>query len=312
MTHKLRFGFCGSGRFAAECLSLITAGKAVPDWVVTNSPRPSGRGLRLQNTPVFETASELGISVTVTDKFSADENAAEMIRRNAPDLILVIDFGHMIREPILSMTPLGCINMHPSMLPAYRGSAPIQRAIMDGLKETGVTLFRLDKGMDSGPVLAQIPITIDDTDDSLTLLSKACCAGSGKLLEYLLEISPEKWCFTAQPEKGVSFAPKIEKSEGKIDWGNTSTSISNRIRALAAAPGTYCEAAGRRLRINKAAPTSGNGAPGELISTDKGFPVIACGEGALILTMVQPEGKSRKNADEWLRGSRIKLGDILN
>ena len=311
MADKLRFGFCGSGKFAAECLSQITQ-KAMPEWVVTNASRPSGRGLHLQDTPVFVKAAELKIKTKTTPKLSADTDTIEWISKDVPDLILVIDFGHMIKEPLLNLAPLGCINIHPSMLPAYRGSAPVQRAIMDGLKETGVTIFRLDEGMDSGPVLSQIPVVISDKDDTASLLIKTCNAGCEKLLEYLLDIPAEKWEFTPQSEEGATTAPKIDKSEGKIEWEENSVNIFNKIRALSVAPGTYCEHNGKRLRVHKAIPAAGSGSPGKLIGAEEGFPVIACGSGSLKLMGVQPEGKKIQAADEWLRGSRMKVGDILH
>lgn len=311
MRKKLRFGFCGSGKFAAECLSLISE-KAKPEWVVTNAPRPSGRGLQIRNTPVFKKAEELGINVRTTVKLSTDTKTIEWIRNDLPDFILVIDFGHMIKDPLLSMAPLGCINIHPSMLPAYRGSAPVQRAIMDGLKKTGVTIFRLDKGMDSGPILSQIPVMIGDEDDTGSLLFKTCHAGCEKLIEYLFDIPTDRWKFTPQSEEGASIAPKIDKSEGKIRWRESSLSIFNKIRALNLSPGTYCELKGKRLRINKAVPVSGSGQPGELIKIEDDYPIIACGNGSLMLIDVQPEGKKAQKADDWLRGSRMKVGDILH
>lgn len=310
MFKRLKFGFCGSGKFAAKCLSLI-AEKTKPEWVITNTPRPSGRGLLLQNTPVFCKAEELGIKTRTTSKLSSDNETLEWIKSDLPDLILVIDFGHMIKEPLLSMAPLGCINIHPSMLPAYRGSAPVQRAIMDGLKETGVTIFRLDEGMDSGPILAQIPVVINDEDDTNSLLLKTCIAGCEKLLEYLLEIPLEKWTFTPQNDEDASFAPKIEKIEGKIDWEDSSMNILNKIRALGAAPGTYCEHDGKRLRVHCAKPVERCGSPGQLIEIDGCFPIIACRDGSLKLIHLQPECKKIQNADEWLRGCRMKVGDIL-
>lgn len=306
----LKFGFCGSGRFAAQSLSLISE-KVRPEWVITSTPRPSGRGLRLQNTPVFNKAEELGLEIRTTERLSADPGTLEWIRTALPDLILVIDFGHMIKEPLLSMTKLGCINIHPSMLPSYRGSAPVQRALMDGLRETGVTIFRLDEGMDSGPVLHRVPVAITDDDDTASIIDKTCRAGCEKLLEYLTEIPPEDWRFLPQGTEGVSMAPKIEKSEGKIDWSASSENISNRVRALALSPGTYCECGGKRLRIHKVLPADGSGKPGELLGLENGFPLIACGSGSIILKQVQLEGKKIQNADEWIRGSRIRAGDII-
>jgi len=307
---RLKFGFCGSGKFAAECLSII-AEKTYPEWVLTNAPRPSGRGLLMQNTPVYHISDELGIKTRTTGKLSSEKETLEWIESDLPDLILVIDFGHMIKEPLLNMTSLGCINIHPSMLPAYRGSAPVQRAIMDGHKETGVTIFRLNQGMDSGPILAQIPVAIDDEDDTDSLLHKTCKVGCKKLLEYLIEIPSDRWRFIPQNDEDVSTAPKIEKAEGKINWEESSVNILNKIRALGTAPGTYCDFADKRLRVHKAELAAGCGLPGQLIKIDDGFPVIACREGSLKLIHLQPECKKIQNADEWLRGTRMKIYDIL-
>ncbi len=221
MAKNLRFGFCGSGRFAAECLSII-AQKAIPEWVVTNAPRPSGRGLHLQNTPVFEKAEELGLKTRTTSKLSADAETIEWIMSDIPDLILVIDFGHMIKEPLLNMAPLGCINIHPSMLPAYRGSAPVQRAIMDGLKETGVTIFRLDEGMDSGPILSQIPVIISDEDDTASFLSKHAVLAVRNSLSF---------CFIFRLKTGSSFL-RLKRELARLPKSINLRERSSGMRAL--------------------------------------------------------------------------------
>lgn len=305
----MRFGFCGSGQFAALCLKLITE-SANPDWVITISPRPAGRGMQLRRTPVHEAAENLGIPTYTTDKLSADSDLLEMIKADAPDLIMVVDFGHMIKEPLLSMTPIGCINIHPSKLPLYRGSAPVQRAIMDGLTETAVTLFKLDAGMDSGPILSQPSVSILPEDDSESLLVKCAKIGCDELKKYI-ELPAKEWNFTEQNTSEISFAPKIDKSEGKINWECDAHQLINLIRALKHSPGTYCEISGKRLRIHEAEYISANGKSGTIISLQDNMPIVACLNGAVKLISVQPEGKKVQKADEWLRGSRLKIGDSL-
>jgi len=310
MKDMLKIGFMGSGVFAAECLRLLCE-KIRPEWVITNTPKPAGRGLAPHATPVYEAASELGLVCHTTEKISQDAGLLEWMKDNIPDLILVIDFGHILKEPLLSMARLQCINIHPSMLPAYRGAAPIQRAIMDGLAQTGVTLFKLDKGMDSGPVLSQVSVEIEKSDDTASLLLKCAKAGTEELLHYICDIGSDEWVFTEQPEEGASLAPKIGKDEGKIDWNESSQRLYNMVRALSVSPGTYCTVKLKRLRIYEAQPSDESGKAGTVVALSDGMPVIACGSGALKLISVQPEGRKILNAAEWFRGSRLKIGDSL-
>ncbi len=303
----LRVGFCGSGRFAELCLRQLAAGCEIA-WVITNSPKASGRGLQLHKTPVNETAEELGISCYTTDRLSADTKRIEWLKKNCADLIFVIDFGQMIKEPVLSLPKYGCINLHPSKLPAYRGSAPLQRCIMDGLRLTAVSIFRLDEGMDSGSLLAQPKVEIADSETYETLLEKCAVTGCKEMLR-LLEAGAENWNFVPQPQKGVSLAPKIEKSEGKINWARSAFECSCLIRALANAPGVFCFYGGKRLRLFKAEIVNigKNAEAGTIIAVKKGYPVIACGQNALKLEIVQPDGKRQQSAADWLRGARLSL-----
>lgn len=310
MNGCLKTGFFGSGAFAARCLRLISP-KAKPEWVITNVPKPAGRGMKESATPVQEVAAEWGIPFYTTEKISRDEERLAWIKDNLPDLMLVIDFGHMIREPLLTMAPLGCLNIHPSLLPAYRGSAPVQRAILDGLEKTGVTVFRLDEGMDSGPVLAWREVTIAPSDNSGTLLGKCADVGCELLLKYLCEVGPEAWTLTPQPETGFSIAPKIDKSEAEIDWSVAARDIFNKIRAMNPSPVAFTVVKGKRLKILEASLSDGDGTPGTLAAEGNGFPVIGCGRGLLKLELVQPEGRGRQSAADWLRGARLKCGDSI-
>lgn len=310
MTSCLTVGFLGSGSFAATCLRLISR-RVTPLWVVTSAPKPAGRGMKECVTPVQAVAQELEIDFFTTFRISQDEERMAWIKSNLPDVILVIDFGHIIKEPLLSMPRLGCLNIHPSLLPAYRGSAPVQRAILDGLDRTGVTIFRLDAGMDSGPILARQEVMIGEEDTSGSILNKCAAAGSALLLECLCEISAENWQLQPQPSEGVSLAPKINKAEAKIDWNASARAIFSRVRAMNPAPMAYADFKGKRLKIISARPLNGCGRPGTLVGAEDGLPLIACGEGILQLLRVQPEGKSEQGAADWLRGARIKQGDTL-
>lgn len=310
MKPPLTFGFLGSGFFAARCLNLISR-KVKPAWVITNAPKPAGRGMKSRVTPVHVSAEEMGVSLFTSVKISDDTQRLEWIGNNLPDMLLVIDFGHMIKEPLLSITPLGCFNIHPSLLPSYRGSAPVQRAIMDGLDRTGVTVFRLDAGMDSGPVLAQREVAIATGDNSGTLLDKCAETGCELMLKYLCEVDSADWELTPQSEQGVTLAPKIAKVEEEINWPAAARSIFNQIRALSPSPVAYTTVKGKRLKILAASCVDGQGDPGVLTAIEDGLPLIACGEGLLKLERVQPEGKSAQNASDWLRGARLKPGDII-
>ena len=175
-----------------------------------------------------------------TERLSADAERVEWIKANAPDVLLVIDFGHIIKEPVLTAAKYGCLNIHPSKLPEYRGSAPLQRVLMDGRASTAVSIFRLDSGMDSGPILAQPELAIAPEDDFASLAEKAAKLGAETLLHYLCDVPPDEWRFTAQSEDGATYAPKIDKAEGKIDWTRPAAEIADKIRGIGAAPGVFC------------------------------------------------------------------------
>ena len=211
---------------------------------------------------------------------------------------------------MLSAAKYGCLNIHPSKLPEYRGSAPLQRVLMDGRASTAVSIFRLDAGMDSGPILAQPELEIAPEDDFASLAEKAAKLGAETLLHYLCDVPPDEWRFTAQSEDGATYAPKIDKTEGKIDWSRPVAEIADKIRGIGAAPGVFCTVRGKRLRIYRAEAVSGSGAPGTY-TVRGGVPCVACGEGLLRLAEVQPEGKKLQRAEDWARGLRVNEGESL-
>ncbi len=301
---KLKIGFCSSGNFGARCLELI-AQKVSIDFVVTSAPQKAGRGLTLKPTPVEEVAKKLEIPFVTTERLSRDTETTDYIVSQACDVLLVIDFGHMVKEPVLSAPKYGCINIHPSAVPQYRGSAPVQRAIMDGQKETAVSIFRLDEGMDTGDILSQVPVMIEDTDTTESLEEKCAVVGSNELLRFLCDVSPVDWTFTPQTSEGVSLAPKIEKAEGFLSEELSAQVALNRVRALGQNMGTYFFWNNKRIRVFEAEYKNTQGEAGKLALDTDGSPLLFFADGALKLLTVQSEGKKKCNARDWARGIRF-------
>ena len=299
----IRYGFMGSGHFAARCLELL-CGWVMPAWVVTAPPSPAGRGLKLRPTPTDVTASSKDLQIIRSDSASSDVKIAELVRESGISFIFVIDFGQMIKQPLLDMPPMGCINIHPSLLPLYRGCAPVQRAVIDGREYTGVTVFRLIPAMDAGPVLLRKKIKIEDDDTSGSIFEKAAYAGVRSFSDFADKTPLEDWKFYGQDHNGQSYAAKIEKSECRIDWTKNAGSVVNLIRGLQPAPSAHTFICGRRLKVLKARAVPGGGEPGSLLDCEV-TPVVACGEGAVELIEVQLEGKKPQGACEWLNGSRL-------
>ena len=306
----MKVAFCGSGHFAELCLKKISSEIKI-EWVITNAPKPAGRGMELHPTAVQLLAEESGIECKTTARLSADEELINWITAEAIDVIIVVDFGHIVKEPILSHPEIGCINIHPSRLPQFRGAAPLQRAIMSGLDKTAVTVFRLNEGMDSGPVLCAEEVEIKHDETYEQLLEKTAEVGSEILLHYIKDIPAENWIFTEQEQNGVSLAPKINKAEGHIEWSMQPDEVINKLRAIRNTPGVFTFFKKKRIRLFEAEKAYHHGKSGELVEIENGYPIIACGEASIKLIEVQPEGKKRQSAKDWLMGARLKKGDML-
>ena len=302
----MRLWFMGSGRFAARCFLELSAFLHF-EVVVVPPPKPAGRGLKESLSPLEEVAkSGYGPLIRARD-VNREPILLDMAQKEPPDVIVVVDFGQKIKEPILSAPTFGCINIHPSLLPAYRGAAPIQRAIIDGKKETGVTIFRLVNAMDAGPILAQrrYPISPDGPRASS---ARPWPEGSRLLLEV--------WRVCLGSIRGTSgrteatYAPKIAKEEASYD-GMNPQSVHDLVR-LKPGLGAFTFARGKILKIWRTSLADGIcGKPGEIIKVEKGRPVVACGEGGVVLLEVQQEGKAPRDAASWWRGARLKEGDVL-
>lgn len=300
----------GTADLAATVLRRLVAD---PRWrlilAVSQPDRPKGRDLALQPTPVKQAALESGIPVDQPAK-ARDPGFLERLRSLAPDLIVVAAYGQLLPQSLLDIPRHGCLNVHTSLLPAYRGAAPIQWALADGLAETGVTLMRMDAGLDTGPIVATAITPIRDDDNGQTLHDRLADLGGDLLVDSLPEYLAGRLIPRPQPSEGVSLARKITKEDGRLVWDRPAVDLWRRIRAFTPWPGAFCHAEGggrtRLVKIHAAVPCEGSGRPGERIDAGKGRLVVACGTGALELRLLQPEGGRRMDAAAFLAGHPLE------
>lgn len=300
----MRLIFMGTPDFAVPALAaLIDAGHDVV-CAYSQPPRPAGRGHREQPSPVQIFAEEHGIGVRYPVSLKNAEAQADFAALDA-DVAVVAAYGLILPKTVLDAPSLGCINIHASLLPRWRGAAPIQRAILAGDTETGVTIMQMDEGLDTGAMLksARIPIggrtTAADLHDALAAL------GGDLIVQVLSGDLPTP---VPQPAEGATYAPKLDRAEGRIDWTESAAVLDLKIRALNPWPGVWCERDDARLRVLAATPVTGSGAPGAVIDAPL---TVACGDGALRLERVQRAGKSAMAADEYARGNPVPAGTVL-
>lgn len=305
-----RFWFMGSGSFGARCLEELCA-LLTPELVITNPPRKAGRGLNERVTPVEALAQARGLEVYRSARVNDDEALKSRLLHSPPQAIFVIDFGQKVLEPFLGTPEAGCINVHPSLLPRYRGAAPLQRALMDGEEETGVSVFRLVEEMDAGPILASARLDISLSDTYGNLLEKSAKRGGHLLKEVLELIEGGGYSGRDQDPAEASYAPKIAKEEAHIDWTRPARQIHDLIRALNPVPGAFTLIGGRRIKIWESSPLPESGKPGVLLGDRDGLPLVGCGEGSLLLLCVQPEGRKSQEGSAWLRGLKTGKGEAL-
>ncbi len=311
---RLRAVFLGTPDFAVPSL------RALVDEVdllavVTQPDRPQGRGRRVAPPPVAEIAPQLGLRVLQPARLK-DPAVIEALRALGPDIIVTVAYGKIIPPQILALPPLGCINVHPSLLPKYRGASPIQAALADGERETGVTIMYQSEALDAGDIILQRRIAIEPTDTAQTLEAKLADAGARALVEALRLIAAGKASRSPQDESKASYVGKLTKDHGRIDWTRSAEALVNFIRAMDPWPSAYTTHAGRLLKIwggtAVQGPATGHAAPGTVVEIrhGEGF-VVSTGAGALLVSEVQPEGRRRMSADEYARGARLELGERL-
>lgn len=302
--------FMGSGAFGASCLEELCRSNP-PELVVTNPPGRAGRGLHERVTPVEILAAEKGLEIHRSARVNQDVELQERFLKATPEAVFVIDFGQKVLDPFLCTPPFGCINIHPSLLPHYRGAAPLQRALIDGETETGVSAFRLVEEMDAGPVIASAILPIGPEDTYGELLGKSAVKGGFLLREVLKSMEGGFVPSWEQDHALATFAPKITKTETRIDWTRPARQVHNLVRALNPGPGAFSVLNGRRLKVWKSFPLAQNGISGSFVGEQDGFPIVGCGEGSLLLLCVQPEGKKVQEGSSWMRGLKTGRGEGL-
>lgn len=303
----MRTIFMGCGEYARDLLENMVGAGLAPLAVVTNPDRPSGRGLRPQPTPVGAFAAEAGLRVFRVDG-PKDPVFSRIYLESQPEVVLVCDYGHIIPAELLSSFPGRFLNVHPSLLPRYRGAAPIRRALLEGAEKTGVSLMIVDEGLDTGPVVGYVEAAVLPDDDAESLRRRLARLG----VELLKSVLPAYLSGTVRPqiqeEALATYAPPLRKDDLLIDWNRTAFSIHNQVRALAPAPGARGRLDGKWIKILRTLPLDGfeELGPGELGSPDRKRMVVGTGEGALEILILQPEGRKRMSGEEFLRGYRKK------
>jgi methionyl-tRNA formyltransferase len=311
----LRIIFMGTAQLAVASLETLAA---QPDFsvvaVVTQPDKPKGRELKLQPSPVKEFAVRAQLPVLQPER-ARHETFIQELRHLQPDLITVAAYGQILPPAILELPPFGCLNVHTSLLPKYRGAAPIQWAILDGETETGVTIMKMDAGLDTGEILMQASTPIRPEDDSQTLHDRLAAIGAELLVKTIRSHIARVITPRPQPAEGASYARKITREDGRLDWTQPARALWNRIRAFTPWPGTFTRFAAQPqpqiLKIWQAEITERAGAPGEILQVDKTGIVVACGAQSLRITSLQREGGRRLTTREFLAGHPLKVGERL-
>ncbi len=305
---KPRIVFMGSPDFAVPTLRALAEHYPVVG-VVTQPDRPAGRGKKLTPPPVKVVAQELGLPVMQPRRLKAPE-AFEQLQAWAPDLIVVAAYGQILRPNVLALPRFGCINVHASLLPRWRGASPIQHAILAGDKETGITIMLMDEGLDTGPILSQRAIPITPEDTAATLSVRLANLGAELLLDTLPDYLSGALQPRPQPEDGVTYAPLLKKEDGRLDGNQPAEVLARQVRAFYPWPGTFLEWRGAPLKVHQAeavaAPSPG---PGVRLVW-QGFPALGTAEGILVLRQVQPAGKRPMSGDAFLRGARDWASEV--
>ncbi len=301
----MRIAFMGTPDFAVPTLdALVEAGHEVVA-AYTQPPRPAGRGKAERPTAVDERAGELGIEVR-SPKSLRGEAEQEAFAELEADVAVVAAYGLILPQPILDAPTFGCLNVHASLLPRWRGAAPVQRAIMAGDKATGITIMQMEAGLDTGPILLKRAVEIEDKN-AAQLTDELAGLGAKMMVEVLTDLP----AFDAipQPDEGATYAPKIRKEEARMDWSRSSAELVRQVQGLAPFPGAWFDHDGERIKLLAADRAQGAGAPGEVLDDRL---TIACGSGAIRPTLVQRAGKSPMGVEELLRGFAILEGTILS
>ena len=303
----MRVVFMGTPDIAATCLKKILADGFDVVGVYTQPDRPKGRGMKMVFSPVKEVALAAGIPVYQPENFRADETVEELAALK-PDICAVVAYGRILPQRVLDIPKCGCINIHASLLPQYRGSAPYQWAVLDGLTETGVSAQHMVREMDAGDVIDVEKTPIGENDTAGEVLDRLAGLGAELLSRVLCRVqSGDKCCGCAQDPEKVTFAPMLDKSMCPIDWNKTACQVHNQVRGLHPWPVATMELQGKKFKVHETRVVSGSGKPGEILGLTKTGLVIACGEGAVEIRSLQAEGGKRMAAPDYFRGHPLEL-----
>jgi methionyl-tRNA formyltransferase len=309
--NELKIIFMGTTELSCVSLEKL-AGKFSVAAVVTQPDKPKGRELKLQFSPVKILAEKLKLLVLHPLK-ARDVKFISELRELKPDLIVVVAYGQILPQTILDLPKFGCMNVHTSLLPKYRGASPIQSAILNGEIETGVTIMKMDAGLDTGEIISQARTLILPEDNSQTLHDRLAQLGAELLAETIPDYIAGKISPQPQPTEGANYAAKIKREDGKIDWNEPAEKILNRLRAFTPWPGAFTflpvQPKPQLLKIWKAEIVERSGATGEILSADRSGIVVACGQNALRILELQREGGKRLTVDQFLIGFSLKSGD---
>ena len=301
----MRVVFMGTPDIAATCLTKILSDGFQVVGVYTQPDRPKGRGRKLMPSPVKEVAIAHDIPVFQPENFREDETV-EQLRALQPDVVAVVAYGRILPQRVLDIPPKGCINIHASILPSYRGSAPYQWAVLDGQKETGVTAMYLCREMDAGDMIdvAKTPIGEDETAGEL--LDRLAVLGADLLSRTLTAFAEGTVTRTPQDPAGISFAPMLDKTMCPIDWNKTAQQVHDQVRGLHPWPVATMELKGKKFKVHATKIVEGSGQPGEILGLTKTGLKIACGEGAVEVISLQAEGGKRMAAPDYFRGHPLE------
>jgi methionyl-tRNA formyltransferase len=299
----MRLVFMGTPDFAVETLKALLAAGHTVAAVYSQPPRPAGRGMAERPSPVHAFAAAQGIEVRTPASLKPHDEKERFAALEA-DAAVVVAYGLLLPKPILDATRLGCFNVHASLLPRWRGAAPIQRAIMAGDAETGVTIMRMAEGLDTGPMCRVVRLAIRPETTAQSLHDALAVLGAQAMVEVL---AGEEIACQPQPAEGVTYARKIDKAEARIDFGRSAPEVRNHIHGLSPFPGAWFEARGTRIKVLACQVTDGAGAPGTFLDDRL---ALACGTGAVRLLKLQREGKGAMEAEEFLRGFPIPAGTV--
>jgi methionyl-tRNA formyltransferase len=298
----------GTSEFAVPALKALAAAGHDIAAVYTQPPRPAGRGQAERRSPVHEAALELGLGVRTPHSLK-DESEIAAFKALDLDIAVVASYGHILRPPFLEAPVFGCVNIHASLLPRWRGAAPIQRAILAGDRQSGVTIIRMDEGLDTGAMLLAEALPITGATTAQTLHDQLAELGARLIVAALDGLLRGSLTPVEQPKEGATYAHKLGKDEGRLDWRRGAVELERQVRAFSPWPGTFFEVNGERIKVLQAALATGSGPPGTVLH-GHGF-AVACGTGALRLLRLQRPGRAALAEEEFRRGFTVPAGTVL-